>query len=64
MQIKRFEAKDMSQALKLVKQELGSGAVILSARSFKNKKGLLGSFKKRGIEVTAAVDTQYRGPKD
>jgi flagellar biosynthesis protein FlhF len=63
MQIKRFEAKDMSQALKLVKQELGSGAVILSARSFKNKKGLLGSFKKRGIEVTAAVDTQYRGPR-
>jgi flagellar biosynthesis protein FlhF len=61
MQIKRFEAKDMPQALKLVKRELGSEAVILSARSFINKKGLLGSFKKRGVEVTAAVDTQYRG---
>ena len=61
MQIKRFEAKDMSQALKLVKRELGSDAVILSARSSINKKGLLGSLKKRGVEVTAAVDMHYRG---
>ncbi len=63
MQIKRFEAKNMSQALNLVKQELGSEAVILSARSFINQKGLLGSFKKRGVEVTAAVDMQYRGSR-
>ena len=60
MQIKRFEAKNMSQALKLVKQELGPEAVILSARSSIYKKGLLGSFNKKGVEVTAAVDTQYR----
>ena len=31
MQIKRFEARTMTEALKLVKDELGPEAVILSA---------------------------------
>jgi flagellar biosynthesis GTPase FlhF len=35
MQIKRFEAKNMTAALRLIKAELGSEAVILSARSLK-----------------------------
>ena len=33
MQIKRFEARTMTEALKLVKDELGAEAVILSACS-------------------------------
>ena len=35
MQIKRFEAKNMTSALRLIKKELGPDAVILSARSLK-----------------------------
>lgn len=54
MQIKRFQAATMAEALGLVKKELGPEAVILSACSRKNNKGLLGHFKKGGVEVTAA----------
>ncbi|MEA3437879.1 MAG: Ada metal-binding domain-containing protein, partial [Thermodesulfobacteriota bacterium] len=56
MQIKRFEAKNMTEALRLIKKELGSEAVILSARSLKRESGILGALKKNGVEVTAATD--------
>jgi len=42
MQIKRFEAGDMTSALRLIKNELGPDAVILSARSLKKENKLLG----------------------
>ena len=58
MQIKRFEAKDMTTALRMVKEELGSDAVILSARSIRKGKGFFGSLKYAGVEVSAAVDKQ------
>jgi flagellar biosynthesis protein FlhF len=54
MQIKRFEARTMTEALKLVKDELGPEAVILSACSRRSAGGVLGCFKKAGVEVTAA----------
>lgn len=54
MQIKRFEARTMTEALKLVKDELGPEAVILSACSRRSAGGVLGCFKKTGVEVTAA----------
>jgi flagellar biosynthesis protein FlhF len=57
MQIKRFEAKNMTAALRLIKAELGPDAVILSARSLTKGSGILRSFKPRGVEVTAATDT-------
>jgi flagellar biosynthesis protein FlhF len=57
MQIKRFEARDMTEALRLIKQEFGSEAVILSARTLKREKGILGALKKHGVEVTAATDS-------
>ena len=56
MQIKRFEAKDMTTALKMIKEELGPEAVILSARSVKVENRILGSVKTTGVEVTAATD--------
>ena len=56
MQIKRFEAKNMTEALRLIKKELGAEAVILSARSMKKESGILGALKKNGVEVTAATD--------
>jgi flagellar biosynthesis protein FlhF len=59
MQIKRFEAKDMTTALKLIKKELGPEAVILSARSLKVENRILGSIKTAGVEVTAATDTYH-----
>ena len=58
MQIKRFEAKNMTAALRMVKDELGPDAVILSARSRRKGKGFLGSMKYAGVEVSAAIDTQ------
>ena len=56
MQIKRFEAKNMTEALRLIKKELGSEAVILSARSLKRESGIFGALKKNGVEITAATD--------
>ena len=59
MQIKRFEAKDMKTALRLIKKELGSDAVILSARSLKKENKIIGRVKPLGVEVTAAVDGSH-----
>jgi flagellar biosynthesis protein FlhF len=58
MQIKRFEAKNTTTALRLIKDELGPDAVILSARSLRKGKGFFGSMKYAGVEVTAAIDNQ------
>jgi len=58
MQIKRFEAKNMTAALRLIKNELGPDAVILSARSLRKGAGFFGSMKSAGVEVTAAIDNQ------
>jgi flagellar biosynthesis protein FlhF len=57
MQIKRFEAPTMTEALRLIKKELGPDAVILSARSLSQGKSLFGIKKPAGVEVTAAIDT-------
>ena len=59
MQIKKFEAENMTEALRLVKQEFGSEAVILAAKSQEKKMGVFGYMKKAGVEVTAAKDTFY-----
>jgi flagellar biosynthesis protein FlhF len=58
MQIKRYEAKNMTTALRMIKGELGPEAVILSARSLRKGKGFFGSMKYAGVEVTAAIDTR------
>jgi flagellar biosynthesis protein FlhF len=57
MQIKRFEAKTMTEALKRVKDEFGPEAVILSARSLGYGRGLFGTVRTAGVEVTAANDS-------
>lgn len=56
MQIKRFEARNMTTALRMIKKELGPDAVILSARSLKKENKIIGVVKSVGVEVTAAVD--------
>src|SRR5438105_12700688 len=56
MQIKTFRALDMRDALRAVKEELGSEAVILSSREVKSGGGAFGLFSRAVVEVTAAVD--------
>jgi flagellar biosynthesis protein FlhF len=56
MQVKTFEAVDMKQALKLVKDELGPRAVIVSSRSVRRDGGLFGLLGRKVLEVTAAVE--------
>ncbi len=58
MQIKRFEARNMSEALKMIKKEFGEEAVILSARNNRPGRSLLGRRKAKGVVVTAAIDHQ------
>lgn len=61
MQIKRFEAKNMTEALRKIKRELGADAVILSAQDLRRENRLLGISRKIGVEVTAAIDEDYSG---
>ena len=57
MQIKRFEAKTMTAALKMVKDEFGPDAVILTARSLRSGRGIFSAGPMSGVEVTAAKDS-------
>ncbi len=57
MRIKKYVADSMPKVLKLVKDDLGSTAVVLNTRTLA-KSGILG--KKGQVEVTAAVDDNPR----
>lgn len=63
MKIKRFESETMTGALKLIKQEFGDEAVILSAKSYKKTTGLLSGKQPTKVVVTAAVDTSAESAK-
>ena len=56
MQIKRFEAPDMQQALRQVKEALGPEAIILSTKTLKKNHGRARAFSPMGVEVVAAID--------
>ena len=56
MQIKRFEAPDMQQALRRVKEALGPEAIILSTKSLKKLNGRTRAFSPMAVEVVAAID--------
>src|SRR5205809_499951 len=69
MQVKKFEAPTLQEALDTIKRELGPEAIILQTRQ--NKKGF-GLLSRASIEVTAAVserslsrktDAEVRLPK-
>src|SRR3954463_2314892 len=55
MQVKKFEAKSMKEALELVKVHLGPEAIILSAKDSHRGFGLMGE---KSVEVTAAVSEE------
>lgn len=63
MQIKRFRASDMNSALKMIKQEFGPEAVILSVRDMEKGKGIFGMMGRGGLEVTAAIDAPFSDPQ-
>jgi len=52
MQVKKFEAKNMDEALKVIKKELGPEAIILSTKQNKKSFGLL---NRPSVVVTAAI---------
>lgn len=55
MRIKTYEAPTEQEAIEKVKNDLGSGAVILSMKKI-SPKGLFRFFRKQKYEVTAAMD--------
>lgn len=55
MQVKKFEAKTMKEALELVKKNLGPEAIILSAKDNSRGFGLVGQ---TSVEVTAAISDE------
>lgn len=55
MLVKKFEADTLEEALKAVKVELGPDAIILKTIT---NNGLKGAFKKKRIEITAAISEQ------
>jgi flagellar biosynthesis protein FlhF len=52
MYVRKFEADSLEEALKDIKRELGPDAIILKTVT---NKGLKGAFKKKKIEITAAI---------
>ncbi|MFX4261939.1 flagellar biosynthesis protein FlhF [Pelotomaculum propionicicum] len=55
MKIKRYLVREMQEAIRLIKQDLGSDAVIVSSYKVAAK-GLIGLFSPRLLEVTAVLD--------
>lgn len=55
MQVRRFEARTMKEALEMVKKQLGPEAIILSAKDNRNRFGLVGE---GSVEITAAVSDE------
>jgi flagellar biosynthesis protein FlhF len=53
MDILTFRAAGIPEAVAMVRAELGPDASLLSTREVRS--GLLGGFRVRGVEVTAAV---------
>ncbi|SER55835.1 flagellar biosynthesis protein FlhF [Salisediminibacterium halotolerans] len=62
MKIKKVHARDMTDAMAKIKDELGKDAVILNSKNIE-KGGIFGFFKKKNIEVIAALDDDRSSPK-
>jgi flagellar biosynthesis protein FlhF len=55
MKVKKYTAPTMPEAMKKIRSELGESAVILNSKMIYTG-GFLGLFKKKNIEVIAAID--------
>jgi flagellar biosynthesis protein FlhF len=63
MIIKKYVVNSMNEAMTRIRYELGNEAVIISQRKIR-KKGIIGFFSKKVIEVTAAVDNKNNKHKE
>ncbi len=61
MKIKRFEAPNMAEALRMIKKEFGEEAVILSAKNVSRSARLFGTKGGGQVVVTAAIDQKAAG---
>lgn len=59
MKVKKFVAKDMPEAMKKIRTELGEEAVILNSKRIVTG-GFFGLFSKKKIEVIAAIDEEEK----
>jgi flagellar biosynthesis protein FlhF len=57
MKVKKYMAPSMPEAMNKIRKELGQDAVILNSRVV-HTGGMFGFFRKKSIEVIAAIDTQ------
>src|SRR5690625_1973846 len=62
MKVKKYIAPTMPEVMSKIRKELGPDAVILNSKEIK-RGGFLGLFKKRNIEVVAALDPDPIIPK-
>lgn len=56
MQVKKYHAANMQEALKLVRRDLGSQAIIMSTRTVDEVRDGGSAGRQRGVEVVAAID--------
>ncbi len=56
MQVKKYQAINIKEALKMVKNDLGPDAIILSSKTIPPEENSFGLMDKTMIEVTAVVD--------
>ncbi|THF81249.1 flagellar biosynthesis protein FlhF [Cohnella fermenti] len=57
MKVKRYVVQDLPEAVQKIRAELGSDAVILNTKEIRIG-GFLGMFRKKRVEVFAAIDEQ------
>ncbi|TKB10276.1 flagellar biosynthesis protein FlhF [Desulforhopalus sp. IMCC35007] len=58
MQVRVFQSEDMASGLKMIKQELGPDALILSTKTIRN--GKFGLLSRPILEITAAIDNDFK----
>jgi len=62
MQVKKYTASNMQEAIKMIKDDLGSRAGIISTRKVRKGTGAFGMFGQHVLEVTAARDERAAKP--
>src|SRR5699024_5424196 len=62
MKIKKYVAPTMPEAMRKIRKDLGSDAVILNSKEVRNG-GFLDMYKKRNIEMIAALDPEPEKPE-
>jgi flagellar biosynthesis protein FlhF len=60
MQVKKYTASTMQEAIKQIKEDLGPRAIIISTRKVRKGSGAFGMFGKQILEVTAARDETHK----